>query len=91
MPAELRGVLMRTDALRAVIERDRQLRKILAKKKKVIPNGKTYREVATGKKVCYCPVCNAPVMDSVEGRAGHAQRSPRCAEGITGGKEHRVR
>jgi hypothetical protein len=82
---------MRTDALRAVIERDRKLRKILAKKKKVIPNGKTYREVATGKKVCYCPVCGAPVMDSAEGRAGHAQRSAHCAEGIAGGKEYRVR
>ena len=82
---------MRNDALRAVIERDRQLKKILAKKKKAIPNGKTYKETGTGRTVCHCPVCGAPVVDSYEGRRGHAQRSQRCAEGIAGGNEASVR
>lgn len=70
---------MRNDALRGVIERDRRLKKILAKKKKLIPNGKTYRETGTGNRVEKCPGCGVLGVASAEGREAHAQRSPRCA------------
>jgi hypothetical protein len=33
---------------------------------------------STGSTLIYCSTCSAPVVDSLQGRAAHAERMPQC-------------
>ena len=71
---------MRNDALRTVIERDRELKKAQAKTRKLTGAGKTFREGSTSDSLGTCPLCRRWYVDSRQGKLAHAQRSPRCLE-----------
>jgi hypothetical protein len=47
-------------------------------------DGKQWVEGSSGTSVVHCPTCSCPVVDSRQGRRGHAQRRPECAAGIMG-------
>lgn len=69
---------MRNDALRAVIERERRLRKIKAPTNIFENRGRTAVVYSTGSKIFTCPNCGSPVVDSFQARSGHGQRKPEC-------------
>lgn len=71
---------MRNDALRTVIERDRATKKAQAKNRRLVSQGKTFKEGSTGDTVKQCPLCTRWYVDSRQGKLAHAQRSPLCSD-----------
>lgn len=71
--------------IRADIERDRQLSKVMPRQDQKIgkqANGLRWKEGSTAASVLYCPNCRAPVTNSVQGRQNHAMRKPECAAAV---------
>jgi hypothetical protein len=73
---------MRKDALRTVIETERELNK--ARKRTRAWEGKSKHPEGgnSGSKTFSCPQCGAPVVDSEFGRNGHAYRMPGCRKAM---------
>ena len=52
-----------------------------------ISKGMKPGDASSGASVTYCEACGAPVVDSPQGRARHAQRGFQCAQALSLKKE----
>jgi hypothetical protein len=80
---------MRKDALRLVIENEREVNKA----RKQVRAYEGYRPGAgsTGSRTFPCPKCGAPVVASDFGRKAHAHRMSGCAEVMEARPHHERR
>ena len=75
---------MKKNAFKTHVRRQQQIveAKLAAKREtskvKAIAGGRRVVEVSTGTVTFSCPGCGVLVVDSWNGRQGHAQRMPKC-------------
>lgn len=62
--------------------RDARLARVRAKNRILEKDGDTFKIRSTANRVIQCPVCQAPVVDSKNGRKAHGQRQEKCREAM---------